>query len=102
MVSSGCVGVIAWAMRAVCGWDSLDCCSRVIVYGCVGMDVGVTECGGMCDCVGVIAWMREGVCGWDSLDCCLKVCTCVSGKGEEGEGRVCVCGWVGVTVWMWV
>ena len=42
MVSSVCVGVIAWAMRAVCGWDSLDCCSRVIVYGCVGVGVGVS------------------------------------------------------------
>ena len=47
----------------------------------------------------MIAWVRKGVCGWDSLDCCLKVRTsmCVSREGE-----VCVCGWVGVTVWMWV
>ena len=60
----------------------------------------VCVCG--CDCVGVgvIAWVRKEVCGWDSLDCCLKLCTCMCVSGEvKGE---CMCGWVGVTVWMWV
>ena len=63
-VSSVCVCVIAWARRAVCGWGSLDCCSRVCVCGgaasiaevhvCVwggGGGEGEGEC--LCECMGV-------------------------------------------------
>ena len=40
-----CEGVIARARRAVCGWNSLYCCSKVCVCVCV--------CGGM----GVEVWV---------------------------------------------
>ena len=97
----GCVGIIAWVVRAVCGWGSLDCCS-VCVCVCVCVRVCVCDCVGVGVFVwvgvGVITWVRKGVCGWKSLDCCLKVCTlymymyvCV---GERRRGE-CVCVWVG-------
>ena len=99
--------------KGVCECDGLDCCCKVCV---LGGGEGERECVCGCDCVcvgeivwvgvGVIVWVRKGMCEWDSLDCCLKECTvmyvCVGGGGEEGEGGVSVCGWVGVTVWMWV
>ena len=84
----GCdyVGVIAWVRKAVCGWSSLDCCSKLCVWGergeCVYGYVGMG--------VGVITWVRKAVCGWGSLDCCRKVCVC------GGRGRVCVNAWVWV------
>ena len=40
-----CLSVIARAMRGVCGWDSLDCCSVcVCVYVCACVRVCVCVC----------------------------------------------------------
>ena len=52
------MGVIAWASRAVCGWGSLDCCSRVSVCVCV-CEEGERGRG----CVGVIVWVGVGSVG---------------------------------------
>ena len=107
------MGVIAWVREGVCvGGTALIAASKY-VHVCIGEGREEGEGGGCvwvggCDCVdvgvimwvgvGVIAWVRKGVCGWDSLDCCLKVRTSICVSGEGGVR----CGWVGVTVWMWV
>ena len=81
----GCVGVIGWARRAVCGWVSLDFCSRVCVCVCVCVIVWVN--------VGVIAWVRKyvGGTGLISASNFVHVCVCRGSGGRGGEG---VCGWV--------
>ena len=51
------VGVIAWVRKGLCGWYSLNCCSKVCM--CVGGECGgsVCECDCVCVCVCVCVWV---------------------------------------------
>ena len=95
-----CVGVIAWARKGVCGWGSLDCCSRerdrervcvcvclrACVHGC--MFVWVWRC--RCDCVG----MCEGVVVIALVSRGVRVCLCGTAliDGVHVHVHVCWCG----------
>ena len=68
-----CVCVIAWERKAVCGWGSLDCCSKVCAWG-------EGEGGVVCVCV----WVCWYYCAGGEVSVCVRYCV---GVGVI----VCVC-----------